>query len=134
MQPNINHFAVFVAALSVFLIGGLWYSPALFHKAWMRANRFTDEDLKRGNNGVIFGVSFLLAWIMAYNLAFFIGGPDTTLSWAIGAALLAGLGWSTLSLGIISLFERRPLSYILINGGYITVSFAVMGLILGLWR
>jgi hypothetical protein len=32
------------------------------------------------------------------------------------------------------LFERRPFSYVLINGGYLTIGFALMGLILGLWR
>jgi hypothetical protein len=27
--------------------GGLWYSPAVFGKAWMRENGFTEESLKR---------------------------------------------------------------------------------------
>ena len=39
-----------------------------------------------------------------------------------------------LSVGVLTLFERRPLSYFLINGGYLTIGFAVMGLVLGLWR
>ena len=134
MEAQINHWAVFTAALSTFLIGGLWYSPLLFHKSWMRANGFSEEYLKKGNPAVIYGLSFVFAWIMAYNLAFFVSGPDDTASWAVSAALLAGFGWAALSLAIISLFERRPASYILINGGYITVAFAVMGLIIGLWR
>jgi hypothetical protein len=40
----------------------------------------------------------------------------------------------TLGLGTIALFERRPWKYVLINGGYMTVSFTIMGLILGAWR
>lgn len=133
-MPEVNHLAVFAAALSMFIIGGLWYSPVLFHKAWMKANGFGPDIEKKGSTALIFTLSFILSLIMAYNLAFFISGPDTTLSWAISAALLAGFGWATLSLAIVSLFERRPASYIFINGGYITVAFAVMGLILGLWR
>jgi len=35
---------------------------------------------------------------------------------------------------MIALFERRSWKYIVINGGYMTVSFTVMGLILGAWR
>ena len=54
-----------------------------------------------------------------------------TLGFAIGAAVAAGLGWATFSLWIISLFEQRPFSYVLINGGHLTVGFALMGLILG---
>jgi hypothetical protein len=83
---------------------------------------------------VILVASFALTLIMAANLAFFIAGPATTIGFAVGAALAAGFGWAALSLAVISLFERRPLAYILINGGYLTVGFALMGLILGLWR
>jgi len=133
-MQDINHFAVFAAALSTFLIGGLWYSPAMFYKAWVKANGFGEDIAKKGNTPMIFIVSFILSLVMAYNLAFFIAGPETTMGWAISAALLAGFGWAALSLAIVALFERRPASYILINGGYITVSFTVMGLILGLWR
>lgn len=33
----INHWAVITAAISDFAIGGLWYSPLLFYKPWMKA-------------------------------------------------------------------------------------------------
>ncbi|MHA6730048.1 DUF1761 domain-containing protein [Devosia sp. A369] len=133
-MPEINWLAVIAAALSMFVIGGVWYSPLLFDKAWRRAASLSEADLARGNPALIFGTAFVLSLLMAANLAFFIAGPTTTLSFAIGAAVAAGLGWATLSVGILTLFERRPLSYFLINGGYLTISFAVMGLILGLWR
>ncbi len=35
-MPEINYLAVVVAALGSFLLGGLWYSPALFGKVWQR--------------------------------------------------------------------------------------------------
>lgn len=131
---NVNIWAVLAAAVANFVIGGLWYSPALFYEPWMRANGFTEEDVKKGSPAMIFGVSFVFCLIMAANLAAFLAGPQTTLAWAVTAGILAGLGWAALGLGVIALFERRPWSYILINGGYLTVSFGVMGLILGLWR
>ena len=61
-------------------------------------------------------------------------GPETTVGFAVAAGVAAGLGWAALGLGVVALFERRPWSYLLVNGGYLTVSFAVMGLILGAWR
>lgn len=133
-MPEINWLAVIAAALSMFVIGGLWYSPVMFDKAWQRAASLDQADLQRGNPAVIFGLAFVLSLIMAANLAFFISGPGVTLGFAMGAAIAAGLGWAALSVGILTLFERRPLSYFLINGGYLTIGFAVMGLILGLWR
>ena len=131
---HINHFAVITAAVATFLIGGLWYSPLLFHRAWMNANGLTDEQLRRDGMAKIFGLSFLFSWIMAYNLAAFLAGPDTTVLWGATAGALAGVGWVTLSIGILGLFERRPLKYVLINGGYFTVAFVAMGAILGAWR
>jgi hypothetical protein len=133
-EGNINIWAVLVAARANFFIGGLWYSPALFGKAWMRANGFSDEDLKKGSPAVIFGLSFLFCLIMAANLAAFLAGPETTLGFAIAAGGATGLGWAALGLAVVALFERRPASYILINGGYLTVSFLAMGAILGAWR
>ena len=132
MGGSVNWLAVIAAAVSMFVVGGLWYSPLLFEKAWARAAGLSGEDLKRGNPAVIFGIAFVLTLLMAANLAFFVAGVD--LGMTIAYAIAAGLGWAAFGLGVVALFERRPLSYFLINGGYLTVGFAVMGLILGLWR
>ena len=131
---QINHFAVVAAALSAFVIGGLWYSPLMFYKAWLNANGLNEQDLKKSSMAKIFGLSFLFSLIMAYNLAAFLSGPDTTILWGAAAGALAGIGWVALSIGILGLFERRPWKYVLINGGYFAASFIVMGAILGAWR
>lgn len=130
---NINLGAVIVAALANFAVGGLWYSPALFGRAWMRVNGFSEDDLRRGSPARIFGVALIFSLLMALNLAAFLGG-EATLGFAVLASLAAGLGWAALGLGVVALFERRSWGYILINGGYLTVSFTVMGVILGAWR
>lgn len=131
---QLNYLAVLAAAISMFLLGGLWYSPRLFGKAWMRANGFTDEDLKRGNVAKIFSLSFLLAFVAAFDLAVFLSGEGTDVGWGVVAGALAGVGWVAVAIGIIGLFERRGLSYIAINAGYMIVAFIVMGAILGAWR
>src|SRR6266571_1866493 len=33
---HVNYLAVLVAAVAVFVLGWLWYSPLLFYKPWMR--------------------------------------------------------------------------------------------------
>ncbi len=133
-MEQINIWAILVAAVAHFLIGGVWYSPALFQRAWMRANGFTEADLEKGSPAVIFGVAFLFCLIMSANLAGFLSGPETTIGFAIAAGAAAGFGWAAMGLGVVALFERRGWTYILINGGYLTVSFTVMGAILGAWR
>ena len=130
----INHLAVFVATIADFLIGGLWYSPLLFAAPWMKANGFTEDSLKKGQPAVIFGSTFVLSLVITYNLAFFLGDAQTDWVWGLTAGLLAGLGWAATSMAIIAFFERRPWTYMLIHAGYLAFSFAVKGLIIGVWR
>jgi len=130
---SINYLAVVAAAASTFVIGGLWYSPLLFQQAWMKANRFTEADVRTGNQAVIFGLAFVFAVIMAFNLAMFLNAPDTTATWGATAGLLSAV-WVVLGMGTVALFERRPFAYTAINGGYWVVAFVVMGAILGAWR
>jgi hypothetical protein len=130
---SLNLLAVLVAAISAFLIGGLWYSPALFQRAWMRANNLSEADLNAGGAAKIFGLAFLFALVMALNLAMFLNAPDTTASWGATAGALAAI-WVALGIGTVALFERRPAAYTVINGGYWVVALTVMGAILGAWR
>jgi len=131
---TLNWFAVIVAALSNFLIGGLWYSPLLFGKVWMKENNFSDDDLKKGNMAKIFGITFLFSIVMAFNLGMFLNDANTTTSWGAIAGFLAGFGWVAMSIFTIGQFERKSAKYMLIHGGYVTISFIVMGLIIGIWR
>ncbi|HSR51646.1 MAG TPA: DUF1761 domain-containing protein [Acidobacteriota bacterium] len=131
---EINYWAVLAAALSMFVLGGLWYSPILFGRAWMKANNLSEQDLEGGNPAKIYGVAFVFSLLMSANLAAFLSDPATDMAWGATAGFLAGFGWVALGVGVISLFERRPWSYLLVNGGYMTIAFTVMGLILGAWR
>lgn len=134
MDPaKLNYLAIFVSAVSTFLVGGLWYSPLLFAKAWQREAGLSDEALKARNPAMVFGPSFVLALLMAFNLAAFIG-PSASVAFAVGAAFAAGFGWVALGMGVTYLFEGRSLKLWLIDAGYHTVAFTVMGVILGVWK
>lgn len=128
---TLNFLAILVAALSSFAIGGLWYSPILFGKAWMAENGLTEQDAPK-NMGMIFGATFVLSLIIAFNLAAFIG--EATFAFGLLAGALAGIGWVAAAIGILYLFEQKSMRLFLINAGYHAVTFTVMGGILGLWQ
>ena len=132
-MEGLNVWAVIVAALSTFLIGGLWYSPAIFGRAWMRENGFTEESLKGGSMAKIFGLAFFLGLIAAINLAMFLGPEDRP---AMGAlwGFAAGFGWVATFVGTHYLFERKSFVLFLINAGYSVVALTVMGVILAAWK
>lgn len=131
--PNLNFFAVLVAAISSFLVGSIWYSPILFGKMWMKELNFTDEDLRKGNVTKMYILSFIVAVIIALNLAFFIGN-DAGLIWGMTAGFLAGFGWVAMAIGLTYLFEGKSLRLYLINAGYHVITFSISGGIIGVWQ
>jgi Protein of unknown function (DUF1761) len=130
---SINYLAVLAAAAATFLVGGLWYSPVMFQRAWMQANNLTEADLAGGGTGKIFGLAFVFAVVMSLNLAMFLNAPGTTVTWGAAAGALTAV-WVALGIGTVALFERRPAAYTAINGGYWFVALVLMGAILGAWR
>lgn len=132
-MPEVNWLAVLAAAVSAFMIGGIWYSPALFFKAWQRGAGLSDEQLQKGHPAKIYGGSLVLSIIAAAVFAMFLG-PSPEVGFATAAGFAAGLCWVAASFGINYLFERKSLLLFFINGGYHTVQFTVYGLILGLWH
>jgi hypothetical protein len=130
-MPEVNWLAILAASVAAFVLGGAWYSPLLFGKKWQAAAGLSDETLKSGNPAIIFGGAFLLALLASWMFALFLGPrPELPLGAAAGAA--AGLCWVATSFGINGLFERKPLSLVLINAGYHTLQFTAVGTILGL--
>lgn len=130
----INHWAVLACAVFNMIWGALWYSPVLFYKAWKTENNLTDEQLKAANPAKMYGIGFLLAYFMSYNMAFFLGGEGTTVTWGLTAGFLTGFGWAAAIFTAIALFEQKSWRYIFINSGYIIIYFTVIGGILGAWR
>jgi len=140
---TINWLAVLVAGISSFVVGGIWYSPGLFGKAWMKDNGFTEDDVKKGNKGKIFGWTLIFSLLMAANLGMFLIDPPpacpagcgikTDMSWGAAGGFLAGI-WTFCAIAIHSLFEQKPWRLILINGFYSVVALTLMGAIIGVWR
>lgn len=130
---TLNPWAIIVAAVVAFLLGAVWYSPAVLGKAWRRANGFGANEPPQASARMML-LAFVLTLVMSANLAMFLNDPKTTLAWGATAGFLAGFGWVAMGMGIVSIFERRPASYVLVNGGFLTVALVVMGAILGAWR
>ena len=57
-----NLWAVLLAAVSSFLLGGLWYSPVLFGRLWNTANNGPKHE---GHPAKVFGVSFAFSLLAA---------------------------------------------------------------------
>jgi hypothetical protein len=128
---RINWLAVIVAAIVPFLVGSLWYGP-LFMKQWSALTGIRRGTPGQNSMALTFGSSAVLNLIIATSLAMFIGGGG----WRFGvfAGFMSGFTFVAMAFGITYLFESRPLRLWLINAGYHSVVFTIMGAILGAWH
>lgn len=129
---NFNIWAALVAALSAFMLGGLWYSAALFGATWSREAGIVPGS-KQGHPAKVFGVSFVFAVIAAFAFAWWLG-PAPGLMFAVHRGLLVGACLVGTSFGINYQFANRSFLMWAIDAGYHTVQFTIYGLILGLWH
>lgn len=129
MEGN-NVWAVLVAAVSSFALGGLWYGP-LFQKVWCREAGV--DPTKAGHPAKVFGGAFVFSLLSAYAFARIVG-PAPELSYSLHMGAMVGFCFVAASFGINYLFANRSLKLWLIDGGYHTLQFTLYGLILGLWH
>lgn len=130
-MQTINWLAVLAAAVSIFVLGGLWYS-ALFGKAWQRLSGAPPKE-QGGHPAKVFGLAFVFGLIAAIVYAWIMPPAPDAVS-ALKQGLLVGFGFAATSFGINYQFGNRPTALWLIDGGYHTLQFAIYGLIIGLWR
>lgn len=129
---EVNWLAVIVATVSAILLGGAWYSKALFGVKWMAEIGLTEKTAAQNNMKLTFGTTFVLLFLAATTLAVLIGNGST---WYIGfhSGAIVGMLWIATSFGVTYSFEQRSLRIFFINAGYWVVCYTVMGTILGVW-
>jgi len=116
---DLNWLAIIVGAIIPMVLGFIWYHPKLFGRMWMDSLGFNEEDLKGGNMAMIFGLSFLLAAVLAYTISLFMAyHPEDYQTFGHGL-LHGGMVAVTLAIPVLvtnSLFERKSWTNIFVNG------------------
>lgn len=64
---NINFLFIAIAALVPLIIGFIWYGP-LFKNAWMKEMNFTEDSMQGANMPLIFGLCYVLSFLIALGL------------------------------------------------------------------
>lgn len=144
-----------VAALIPMIMGFIWYNPKTLGTAWMKEAGITEETMKDANMGVIFGLSFVFACLMAFSMmgmtihqmglqSLVMGADQSTMDLAqqvydatksnyrtFGHGALhgffAGITFAFVVLATNAMFERKSWKYIWINAGYWIITMALMG-------
>jgi len=130
-MAEINWLAVIAASLASFAVGALWYSPLLFLNAWMK-EAGVEPGQPMQNPGRVFGLSLVFTLISALAFSILLGAHPNPW-YGVGSGVVVGLCLVMTSQGINYQFAGRSLKFWLIDGGFHTARFAVIGLVLGLF-
>ncbi|MCX7551297.1 DUF1761 domain-containing protein [Xanthomarina sp. F2636L] len=156
-----NFLAIAVAALVPLVMGFIWYHPKTFGKAWMQESGLTTNDLKGGNMALIFGLTFIFSFLLAFALQFLTNHQTGALGMVGGDASNAlpsykafmadyGMAFRTFKHGALhgfiagilllfpvmainAMFERKRWKYIFINSSYWLICVTIMGGIVCGW-
>jgi hypothetical protein len=130
---GLNYWTIVLAAAISMVVGALWYSPALFGKAWAKALGKKTGDMGDANVG--YSVSTVAALVQAFILANLV--VDLGLSTASKGAMLGfwlWLGFFVLVMAGDTVFAGRSWNIWKINAGYYLVVLVVNGALLAAWR
>jgi Protein of unknown function (DUF1761) len=140
--PAVNYLAVLVAAVVMFMLGGLWYSPVLFAKRWIALQGRTEEQERAqaaaANMPLMYASAFvcslITAIVMAHILAHMASIMPTGAVHGAFFGFMAWIGFVAPTSYATALFSGKPKQLWLIDSMYYLVSFVLAGLILAAWR
>lgn len=128
--------AVAVASLAFFALGGLWYSPLLFARAWVplaHPGRSVEELRKQSAGGAGYLLAFLAGAVATATVAWFAESLGGGLGYAVRASLYVAFGVVATTFATTYFFGGKPLKLYLIDAGYQVTGLALAGLVYGLW-
>jgi hypothetical protein len=134
---QLNWLAVLAGALIYFVLGALWYSPALFARPWQRAIGW-DESRPQPQSNVMTYVAPLLAYIVAAIATGMIAkatGTDT-FGEGIVLGLVTGVGYALVMTAIEAVFDpNKPgaMTWFVITGAYHLIGFVIMAVVVSIW-
>ena len=133
-MENVNWLSMVIATIIPSIVGFIWYSKALFGRAWMDSIGMTEEKRQSANMPLIMGISLVLSFMLSFFLLNFNNSPadqDSVLfdTFQHGAWHGAFVGLIIIAPVMVSngLFEQKGWKNILINLGYWVVTLALMG-------
>src|SRR2546423_1116477 len=134
---HVNYLAVLVAAIVVFVLGWLWYSPLLFYKPWMRARGLDPAAAMAGAKmpaGKLV-IELVRCFVLALVIAHLISALGIS-SWFIAAhlGLLLWIAFPVVLLTGSVIWENVPVKVAVIHAGDWLVKLLVIPIIVSLWR
>jgi len=126
---DVNWLAVILAALSGFVVGGIWYGPVM-GKRWMKEAGISEADVRSSNMPLIYGATFLLAMVSSMFLAhMFARASNPAFHVIMMMSVGIAIGFIIPAVATNYLFSKRNRALFFIDAGYWLLFYTAMGLV-----
>ncbi len=123
-----NYVAIIAGALSVMILGWIWFNPKVLGKPWMEGVGLTEEDMKTPNPMTMVG-ALLMALIVAWSFSQYAQHTEEGMSQFVHG-LYHGVMVAAMFVAPVivskSLFEKKSLTWILIVAGYWILAITIL--------
>ena len=131
---QLNLIALIVSTVIYFILGSLWYSPALLGKTWLKYQK-TNPHEGKGHLPLILSATFVLSFIVCTGLAFLVVKTEVdTLLGGLKLGALCGFAFVFSTSAVNAMFDKKPLTLLLIDAGYHITGILISAVILAIWK
>ena len=135
---EINWLATIVAALVYFVLGGIWFAPPLFGRAWAAAAGMQMPGEGEGPGAGIYAAPLIGTLLASIATAMIASGTEsTTLGDGLVLGIVLGIGFVVSLMGTTIAFETtkpNPAMWGVITAGYHFVGIVAVALIVSAWQ
>ncbi len=127
---SLNYFAILLAGLAKFVIGGLWFSPLLMGNQWLKETGLKQDELGSPRDAMLTG--FAICLLVSFSFAILLQMLALDLRSAIAVGVIIAIGITSAQMGLSFPFEGRSLKLFLIYATQCVAEFIAVVLILSL--
>lgn len=124
-----NYVAIIAGAISVMVMGFIWFHPKVMGTSWMKGAGLTEEDMNEMNPVTMIG-ALLMAGVLAYALSRYAGHTEEGMNQFVHG-MYHGFMPAILYVApvIVSkgLFEKKDMGWILSGAAYWVLTISLVG-------
>jgi len=124
-----NYLAILAGAISIMILGWIWFHPKVLGQGWMRGAGLTEDDVKPVNSMIMVG-SLLMAGVLSWSLSRYADHTEEGMSQFVHGLYHGFMPAITLVAPVLiskGLFERKSLSWILTGAAYWVLAITLVG-------
>lgn len=124
-----EYVAIIVGAISVMILGMVWFHPKVFGTPWMAGVGLTQEEVDEVNPAIMIG-ALVMALIIAWAMSRYAGHTEEGMNQFVHGmyhGLMPALMYVAPVIVSKSLFEKKSLMWIAITTSYWVLALTIVG-------